>query len=65
MLEVIWQVEDGYAGPGRVQRTYIHDDELEGLSRVDRQALIEQRVREDYEEKIYWVILRTEQHKEG
>ncbi len=58
---VRWEVDDGYAGKSRPQYTEIDDSELaECETQEERQQLIEDYVREDFETRITWYIKGTE-----
>ena len=60
-MRVRWQVDDGYAGESRPQYTEINDEELEDCwDDEERQALIDQYVQEDFEQRISWHILGKE-----
>lgn len=58
---VHWEVEDGYVGKSRPQETEIPNEELEGLSEEDRQALIHEYVQDDFDRTISWAIVRVEE----
>lgn len=60
-MHVRWEVEDGYAGKHRPQYTEIPDEELEGLTKEEREKLIEQYVQEDFEATITWYIMGYEE----
>jgi hypothetical protein len=51
---IVWEVDDGYAGPSRPQETHISDIDLEGLSEEDREAIIADIVDEDFAQRITW-----------
>ena len=52
-----WEVEDGYVGKSRPQSTSIPRDEWdECVTQEDRDALIEEWVQFDFEQRIRWYI---------
>ena len=52
---VTWQVEDGYIGGCRTQKTIIDDDELNDCeTQEEREKLISERIQEDFEQKVGW-----------
>ena len=62
-MRVQWEVEDGYAGKSRPQFTDIPNEDLEGLEEDERQRVIEDYVRQDFESNIYWYIVRTDEDR--
>lgn len=57
-MEIMWYVEDGYCDTkSRPHKTYVDDDDLAACeSEEERDKLIEDCVREDFEQEIgfYW-----------
>ena len=54
---VVWEVEDGYAGPSAPHETEIDDDELaECETEEERRDLIRSAVQNDFENTITWYI---------
>lgn len=54
MVKITWGIEDGYAVPSRPQHTEVPDDELEGCETVEEaEKIIEEYIREDFENNIY------------
>jgi len=52
---VRWEVEDGYCGKSRPQSTEISDDDLSNCdTEEERDALIEDCIQEDFENRITW-----------
>lgn len=61
-MKVTWQVTDGYVTGSRPQITFIPDDELaECETDEQKQKLISDYIREDFEQKISWEILYIEE----
>jgi len=55
MMEIRWEVDDGYVGKDRPQYTEIDDDEICGCETVeDAMKYVEDYVQEDFEMKISW-----------
>lgn len=57
---VHWQISDGYMGGSRPQRTRINDEDLEGLSEAEKEALIYEIVQEDFNQKVTFTITRKD-----
>ena len=54
-MTAMWEVEDGYVGKSRPQSTTIPDDELDALETdAERDALIEEYIQQDFDQKIAW-----------
>ncbi len=61
-MKVIWQANDGYATGSRPQTTFIPDDELgECESEEQKQKLISEYIKDDFDQKIGWEILYIEE----
>ena len=61
-MKVIWEVDDGYAGPSRPQYTTIDESDLEHCeTEEERQKEIEEIIQEEFETKITWHIKRIEE----
>ena len=61
-MKAIWQVEDGYVGKSRPQETIIPDSELaECNNEEERQKWIYDYIQEDFENRISWTLIRTEE----
>ena len=57
-MTVTWEVEDGYCGKSRPQYTDVPDEELAHCETEDeRQALIEEYIQSDFEQRISWCIV--------
>lgn len=57
-MKITWEVEDGYYGKGRPQHCEIDDEELDLCeTEEEKEKLIEEAVKEDFNSKISWVIL--------
>ena len=55
---ITWEVEDGYIGKGRPQKTKIPNEELEQFeTEEEKQRYIEDCVQEDFEREISWSII--------
>lgn len=60
-MKIRWEVEDGYVGKSRPQQTVIPDDEIAQCNTPEeRERLIEDYVREDFQNKISYTILGEE-----
>ena len=65
-ITVHWQVEDGYVGKSRPQKTIIkpYDDlgqeEWEEMSESERDEYIEQCVQDDFDQKVSFAIDNTD-----
>jgi len=56
-VKIIWEIEDGYAGSSRPQRTIIPKEEwLECETDEERRELAEDYVDEDFNNSISWYI---------
>lgn len=54
-MEITWQIEDGYMGRSRPQHTSVDDDDILSYDTVDEaMEMIDQAVRDDFEQKISW-----------
>jgi hypothetical protein len=54
-MKVKWEVDDGYVGASRPQVTEVDDDELAECETEDeREHLINERIQEDFDERINW-----------
>lgn len=55
-MRIRWEVEDGYCGKSRPHYIEIPDEELEGFTEEEQNAIIEDWVREEFEQMIsfYW-----------
>ena len=60
MVLVTWEVDDGYCGRSRPQHTYVDPEDLKDLSDEERDAVIDDHIREDFEAKIAWSITRVD-----
>ena len=59
---VIWEVDDGYCGGSRPHETVIDDSEFEYCeTEEERQEIIDDAVRNDFEQTISWFITRIEE----
>lgn len=57
-MRITWEVEDGYVDKARPQYTEVSDEELaECKTDAERAALIEDCVREDFEQRISFGIV--------
>lgn len=54
MLSIGWEVDDGYCGKSRPQTTQIDEQDLEGMTKEEARRYIEERVQNDFNEKIQW-----------
>jgi hypothetical protein len=59
-MKVTWQVNDGYVGGRRPHVTEIDESELEDLEGEERQAAIDDIIKEDFDQRITWEILSVE-----
>lgn len=56
-MKIIWEVEDGYVGPSRPQRTEIYLSDFEDdMTDTDIENMIYDAVKEDFEQKISYFI---------
>ena len=53
-MKITWEVEDGYCGKSRPQKTEIDDEALEGLNQEEIENYIYDRVQEDFDQRISW-----------
>ena len=53
---VEWEVDDGYCGGTRPQTTEIPDEDFDGLTKAEQDALIDEYVQEDFSQTVTWRI---------
>lgn len=60
-MRVTWEVDDGYVGKSRPHHVDIPDDEFEDCTTEEsKQALIEDYVQEDFDNRISWYVVGTD-----
>ena len=60
-MKITWQVNDGYCGKSRSRVTIIDDGELEEYeTEEERQDIIDDCIREEFESSITWSIISKE-----
>lgn len=52
VVELRWEVGDGYVGKSRPQKTQIHSSECEGMTREEIEEHVEQCMQDDFDQKI-------------
>jgi acetyl-CoA carboxylase carboxyltransferase component len=58
---VTWEVDDGYVGPSRPQKTEIPKCDIKDCENVEEALqMIDDMIQEDYEQKINWYIKNKE-----
>lgn len=53
-MKIRWEISDGYAGGSRPHYTEIDDEDLEGLSEKEKDEYIEDWVRGEFEQRVYY-----------
>jgi hypothetical protein len=49
---VCWQVEDGYVTGSRPQKFYITADDVEGMSLSEAEAMVDELLQEQFQERV-------------
>lgn len=61
-MRVRCEIDDGYVGKSRPHYTDIPDEELEGLTKDEKQELIYEYVQDDFEQAVSWYIKHIEEN---
>lgn len=70
IIEITWEVDDGYAGKSRPQRSvfntkdyYDTDEEWIDLSEDEKEEQIDDFIQREFESRISWIKKRTKELK--
>ncbi len=60
-MKITWEIEDGYLGGSRPQRTFIPDEDLaECETDEERESLIRECINDDFADRIHWAEIRRD-----
>jgi hypothetical protein len=58
-MRIRWDIEDGYAGKSRPHFVDVPDEDLEDLDEAEQNEVIEEHVKQAFEDTIYYYWKRT------